>query len=138
MCRTSSTKFSGGKKTLTSFECGQGTLFSILVALSFWSDCVLTATYLVNRLPSPILGHITLYELLYSQKKVDYSNFRVFGCLAFAFILQAHRTKFHPRATMCVFLGYPTGIKGYKLYDIQARQCFVSKDVVFHKEIFPF
>lgn len=39
---------------------------------------------------------------------------------------------------MCVFIGYPTGIKGYKLYDIQTKQVFVSRDVVFHKEVFPF
>ena len=38
---------------------------------------------------------------------------------------------------MC-FLGYPPGIKGYKLYDIQARQCFIFRDVVFHEFGFPF
>ena len=29
-------------------------------------------------------------------------------------------------------------MKGYKLYDIQYNQIFVSKDVIFHEEIFPF
>ena len=29
-------------------------------------------------------------------------------------------------------------MKGYKLYDIQSNQIFVSRDVIFHEEIFPF
>ncbi|KAK0595997.1 hypothetical protein LWI29_011853 [Acer saccharum] len=29
-------------------------------------------------------------------------------------------------------------MKGYKLYDVQSKQIFISRDVVFHEEIFPF
>ena len=79
----------------------------------------------------------TPYELLY-QSPADYSLFRVFGCLAFASTLSAHRTKFQPLARMCVFFGYPSGIKGYRLYDIQTKQIFISRDVIFHEDVFPF
>lgn len=37
-----------------------------------------------------------------------------------------------------MFLGYPHGIKGYKLYDLNTRQVFVSRDVVFHEVVFPY
>lgn len=39
---------------------------------------------------------------------------------------------------MYFFLGYSTGMKAYKLYEIQNKQIFISHDVVFHEEIFPF
>lgn len=35
-------------------------------------------------------------------------------------------------------MGYPTGIKGYKLLDFNTHELFISKDVVFHETNFPF
>ena len=35
-------------------------------------------------------------------------------------------------------MGYSPRIKGYKLYDIQSKQIFISRDVVFYENIFPF
>ena len=94
-------------------------------------------SFLINRIPTPVLNYATPYELLY-HKPIDYSSFRVFGCLAFASTLVSHRTKFTPRARTCVFIGYPNGMKAYRLYDIQTKQIFISRDVVFHEDIFPF
>jgi hypothetical protein len=37
-----------------------------------------------------------------------------------------------------VFLGYPSGVKGYKLLDLHTSKLFISRDVVFHETIFPF
>ncbi|XP_075101908.1 uncharacterized protein LOC142177332 [Nicotiana tabacum] len=38
----------------------------------------------------------------------------------------------------CVFLGYPFAKKGYKLYNLETKQFIVSRDVVFHEDVFPF
>ena len=98
----------------------QALYFQSQVPLSFWSDCVLTAVFLINRNPSPLLHHKSPYELLY-HKPVDYSSFKVFGCMAFASTVTAHRIKFDPRAHPCVFLGYPNGMKAYRLYDLHTK-----------------
>ena len=110
--------------------------FQSQVPLHFWTHCVLTAAFLINRTPSHLLNHSTPYELLYKQS-VDYSFFRMFGCLAFASTLQSQHTKFQYRARTCVFLGYPNGMKAYSLFDIHTKQVFVSRYVVFHEHGFP-
>jgi hypothetical protein len=35
-------------------------------------------------------------------------------------------------------VGYPFGTKGYKLFNLQTKQFLVSRDVIFHENIFPF
>lgn len=35
-------------------------------------------------------------------------------------------------------IGYPPHQKGYKLYDIDNKKIFISRDVVFHESILPF
>lgn len=56
----------------------------------------------------------------------------------FSSTLSAHRNKFFPRSRTCVFIGYPQGVKGYKWYDINEKQVFISRNVVFHENVFPF
>lgn len=106
------------------------------VPIGLWGECVLTATFLVNRVPSLWTQNKSLFELLY-KKPMDYSSFRVFGCLAFASTLASHRDKFMPRARACVFLGYPPCMKWYKLF-IHSKEVFVYRDVIFHESLFPF
>ncbi|KAL0326589.1 UNVERIFIED_CONTAM: Retrovirus-related Pol polyprotein from transposon RE2 [Sesamum angustifolium] len=48
------------------------------------------------------------------------------------------RAKFHKRALRCILLGYAPNKKAYKLYDLENHHTVISRDVVFHEDVFPF
>lgn len=111
--------------------------FQANLPLHLWGDCVLTSVHLINRLPTPLLNGKTPYEALY-KKEPDYDNLRVFGCLAIGYNPTISTDKFAARGIPCVFLGYPPNKKGYRLLNLSTMSKFVSRDVKFFEEIFPF
>ncbi|KAH9656842.1 Integrase catalytic domain-containing protein [Citrus sinensis] len=63
----------------------------------------------------------------------DYAKLRIFGCIAYAHVKQG---KLEPRALKCRFMGYPKGVKGYRLWCVNSKppQCIISRYVRFHEE----
>ncbi|GKB25645.1 ribonuclease H-like domain-containing protein [Tanacetum coccineum] len=59
------------------------------IPLNMWSECVLTATYLINRLPTSMLNGKSSYDLVYN-KPLSLKHLRSFVCLAYATILNSH------------------------------------------------
>ena len=104
--------------------------------LCFWGDYILTAVHLINKIPFKALSNKSPYEVLFHS--APYHHLRNFGCLCFISTLSHLRHKFAPRARKCVFLGYPHGIKGYKVLDFQSNSIYVSRDIVFFETIFPY
>ncbi|GFS40568.1 hypothetical protein Acr_00g0069360 [Actinidia rufa] len=82
----------------------------------FWGEAALIAAYTINRVPSPLLGNLTLYERLYGTPP-DYHSLRVFGCACFVLLQPHERTKLEPRSRLCCFLGYGIEHKGYRCWD---------------------
>ncbi|KAL4332389.1 hypothetical protein GQ457_07G007410 [Hibiscus cannabinus] len=105
--------------------------------LLFWIDCISHAALLINMTPTPILDNKTPFEILF-QKKPKVGHLRVFGCLAYASVLPKPTTKLHSRAVRCILIGYPKNVKGYRLFNLETQTVFVSRDVVFVENDFPF
>ncbi|GJR46884.1 retrovirus-related pol polyprotein from transposon TNT 1-94, partial [Tanacetum coccineum] len=103
----------------------------------FWGDCILAATYLINKMPMKILDWKSPYEILHKTAP-SYENLRTIGCLCYAAVTKPHKDKFEPRGNRCVLIGYPPRQKGYKLYDLQTKEVFCSRDVIFKEDKFPF
>lgn len=118
-------------------ETARTLLYQSKLPIKYWGECILTATYIINRLASQLLGKKCLYEILHNTKP-SYSHLRSFGCLCFPTTLKSHKDKFKPRAIPHIFIGHPFNTKGYKVLDLSSNRIHVSRDVLFHEDIFPF
>ncbi|CAI7821920.1 unnamed protein product, partial [Closterium sp. NIES-54] len=71
--------------------------------------------------------------LLWTGKVGDASAFRVWGSRAFVRDLSAD--KLSPRATPCVFLGFPPDAPGWQFYHPTSRRVLSSQDVTFDESV---
>lgn len=111
--------------------------FEANLPIEFWGECVLTAAHLINRTPSPLLNNKTPFEVLHGEPP-SISHLRVLGCLAYARNKNTKGDKFASRSRKCILLGYPSGTKGWKLYDLEQKVVFISRDVTFQENIFSY
>lgn len=120
-------------------EVARSLLFQMSVPTSYWGEAVLTAAYLINRVPSRVLGNKSPAQFMLSRFPsvpiLHTLESRIFGCVAFVHVHKQYRNKLDPRAVRCIFLGYAPNKRGYKCYHPPSRKFFVSKDVTFHENV---
>jgi hypothetical protein len=95
----------------------------------FWADAANTACYLVKRSPFIAIEKKTPMEV-WSGTPSDYSQLKVFGCTAYAHV---DNGKLESRAAKCVFVGYGSGVKGFKLWNPVTKKSLLSRSVVFNE-----
>src|SRR4051812_37578678 len=96
-----------------------------------WSDAVLTAVYLINRMPSAPLNGGILLSRLYPDKPLFPLPPKIFGCVAFVHNHAPGLDKLAPRSLKGVFVGYSCTQKGYRIYLPSTRRYIISRDVTF-------
>ncbi|XP_019238037.1 PREDICTED: uncharacterized protein LOC109218155 [Nicotiana attenuata] len=97
--------------------------FQASIPLRFWGECVNTAVYLLNRLPSKVIGYKSPLEKLYLHPP-SLNHLRVFGCLTYETGPNIH-DKFSSRPIPSVLLGYSPTHKGYILYNLHSKVFFL-------------
>ena len=62
------------------------------------------------------------------------THMRVFGCVAYAHVLDQLRKKLDSKGEKCIFIGYSEESKAYRLYNPSTKKFIVSRDVQFIEE----
>ncbi|GMI72814.1 hypothetical protein HRI_000950700 [Hibiscus trionum] len=106
------------------------------VPFKYWSDSFYTAIFLINRMPSKVLGGVTPFEKNF-KKKPDLNFLKVYGCQCFPLTRPYNSHKLEYRSKPCVFLGYCANQHGYKCLSKDGR-VYVSRHVKFNENFFPF
>ncbi|GKB34754.1 retrovirus-related pol polyprotein from transposon TNT 1-94 [Tanacetum coccineum] len=88
---------------------------------------------LMDKSPSTAIEKKTPMET-WSGHPSDYGMLRIFGCATYPHDKQG---KLELRAIKCVLLGYPGGVKGYRLYrlDDESPKIITSRNVVFNESV---
>lgn len=124
------TKWGNRAKTQHLLEVARALRIQANLPLSFLGECILT-------LPSPNLDGKSPYGMLF-ECPPSYDHLRIFYCLCYAHTLRVHRHKFAPRGSKCIFVGYPFGQCGCRVYDLEKKCIFTSRDVMFIEATFAF
>ncbi|CAL9007544.1 unnamed protein product [Prunus brigantina] len=116
------------RKNRTIVEMAKCMMFEKSMPLEFWAEAVNTAVYILNRCPTKALDKKTPFEA-YSGRKPGIKHLRIFGSLCYAHVPNQQRQKLDLTSKRCVFLGYGSCEKGYRLYNIATGSVIISRDV---------
>ena len=106
--------------------------------ITFWGDALLTATFILNRVPSKSIP-TTPYEL-WTNRKPDLSVLRPWGCAAYVLNTSHPHGKLGARGKKCIFIRYLEHSKGYVFigeHNSGSLTEFESRDVTFLENDFP-
>ena len=119
----------------TMIESARSMLYHAKLPLEFWAEAVNTAVYIRNRSPTTSLNYGTPYECWFGSKP-DVSHMRVFGSQCFVHIPDDQRRKLDAKSYRGIFVGYPEGTKGYKIYNVASGKFTRTRNVVFDENNF--
>ena len=87
----------------------------------------------MNRHPTVAVEDKTPFEA-WSGRKPSVNHLRVFGSICFAYVPKELRQKLDESSERCIFVGYASYTKGYRLYNLKRKKVVVCRDVLFSEK----
>jgi Reverse transcriptase (RNA-dependent DNA polymerase)/Integrase core domain len=121
------------RKNRTVVEFGRSMLKHKKLPNQFWAEAVATAVYVLNISPTKAVVDMTPFEAWHGFKpSVD--HLKIFGCIGYAFIEHHKRSKLDEKSVKCIFIGYCSQTKGYKMYNPANGKIIVTRNVKFDEK----
>ncbi|GJR24537.1 zinc finger, CCHC-type containing protein [Tanacetum coccineum] len=115
-------------------------LFYSGLSQGFWGESMLTACYLLNRVPNK-RNKITPYEL-WTKRKPNLNYLRVWGCREIVRLPDPKLITLGERSIECIFVGYAEHSKAFRFYVIKPNNSVAinsiikSRDAIFDENRF--
>uniref|UniRef100_A0A803MAM0 Integrase catalytic domain-containing protein n=1 Tax=Chenopodium quinoa TaxID=63459 RepID=A0A803MAM0_CHEQI len=119
------------RKNRTVVEMARSMLKAKGISNKFWGEAVSTAVCLLNISPTKAVYNRTPFEA-WRGKKPGVSHLRIFGCVSYALV--NNRSKLDDKFDKCIFIGYCSQSKAYRLYNPVSGKVIISRNVVFNEE----
>jgi hypothetical protein len=122
------------RKNQTVMEMAKSMLHEKGLPKSFWAEAVYTAVYLMNRCPTKAVWNKTPFEA-WSERKPSIKHLKVFGCICYVQIPKEKRYKLDETSEKCIFVGYSSMSKGYRLYNLKTNKVIISRNVYLMRKL---
>jgi len=96
----------------------------------FWAASVATAVYILNRCLTKSVQEKTPEEP-WSGRRPSIRYLLVFGCISYAHVPYKIINNLDDKGERCIFIGYSSNSKAYKLYNPEIKRMIISRDVTF-------
>ena len=116
-------------------ETGLTFLFHSHLSPCLWLDAFSTATYIINQLPTSLLGGKSPFELHYGYSP-HYDNFHPFGCRVYPCLHNYMPNKLSPSNIPCILLGYSHTHKGFHCLDPTTTKLYITRRAQFDETYF--
>ena len=102
--------------------------------MCLWAEAAMIAVYVQNRLPHSALGLKTPEEM-FTEKKLEVSHLKIFGCPVFIRIPKEKRNKLEPSGKKGIFVEYCEVSKAFRIYIPGHFHIEISKDMTLMKKL---
>jgi hypothetical protein len=123
------------RKNMTIVEMDRSRLKTKSLGNEFWDKPVHTTIYTLTICPTRVVLNSTPEEA-WSRYKPSVSHMKVFGYIAYAHVPKEKRRKLDDKSVKCIFIGYSTETRSYKLFNPHTKKVIISIDVVFDEHEF--